>query len=1192
MTTKNLSDYFGVNRRYARSINLERDFELPNAVLGYVLTERAVDSLNRVFEAIAQPGTKAASQRSSSTRAWTFTGVYGTGKSAFAHYLTSLCAPSNDPMRHYALDIAKKAFGKSNAQYRKLESALPEKGLFRAVAVGQREPLCNTVIRALYRGAEVFWSSGRKPEVVKQLTAWVAEMETSSPLELTNAQVIATVKAVAEAAKTDVLLIIDELGKNLEFAAHTPGGDDLYLLQQLAELPRGKNYQVYTIGLLHQAFAEYSQRLASTEKNEWAKIQGRFEDIPFAESTEQMTRLIGQAIDHSKADSYKFIVSTQADEWSEKLKSETDLPSVSADVLADAYPLHPVTSIALPTLCMKYAQNDRSLFTFLTSSEPHSFARFLEQETVQGDDIPTLKLHQVYDYFVESVGSGMGSRPNLQRWIEIQGLVSDARHLDDDSQIVLKTIGILNLITATGAFRATRTLVKFALMGRVGEKKAEKHWDKLIQGLCDKGLITYRKQLDELRVWEGSDFDVDRELVSYVDSDRTPLAQLLTSISPLKPVIAQRHSYQKGTLRYFERQYLGSEADFANLCCTESSCDGLVGYWLDKEEPIKVPSKTRDGKPFILLTASSLNILKIRAQEFAGLKKIQLTATQLQSDGVARREVRHRLVQAKRLLDEILSQTFNVSSAKTLCWIQGKQVDVCHGTEFNARLSDVCDRVYNQTPTLWNELINRRELTSQGAKARRQLIEAILDNSTQENLGLEGYGPEVSMYRSVLTETGMHRLVDGEWTFHEPHKKAGILSVWEAIETFCLGATEGIQTLEHLYGVLEAPPYGVKRGVIPVVLAVFLCHHFDDVSIYKDGTFIPILSSEHFELLVKDPSRYGVKHIAVAGLRAKVFQELESVLRVGASVTLPKVRNTTLLSVVKPLFQFARRLPAYTLKTKRMGKHAQAVLETLRDAQEPDELVFKSLPVACGMKPIEPAQADDGSTAKRLRKELVLALQEIQNAYEKLLSECKSLLHLAFGVREEEKLREDLRVRSRQLVDQCIDPLLRRFTLAAVDESMSDREWTEALVMIVADRPAESWSDDDVNGFEIKLSDLARKFKNLEALRSEVAVSKHGGFDARRVTITRADGQEIHRMVWLDHQQKKRLEESVDEMARQLAGSYEDAQIQQVLVALLAERILGVEYQGESAKLQSKVKGRQNVKETNQARLRSVGRKG
>jgi hypothetical protein len=32
-----LSEYFHLNRRYARSINLERDLDNPNSVNGYVL---------------------------------------------------------------------------------------------------------------------------------------------------------------------------------------------------------------------------------------------------------------------------------------------------------------------------------------------------------------------------------------------------------------------------------------------------------------------------------------------------------------------------------------------------------------------------------------------------------------------------------------------------------------------------------------------------------------------------------------------------------------------------------------------------------------------------------------------------------------------------------------------------------------------------------------------------------------------------------------------------------------------------------------------------------------------------------------------------------------------------------------------------------------------------------------------------
>jgi hypothetical protein len=76
--------------------------------------------------------------------------------------------------------------------------------------------------------------------------------------------------------------------------------DDLYLLQQIAELPSNKDgYNVFIFGLLHQSFIDYAHGLASAQRNEWAKIQGRFEDIPFIESSDKMLRLIGHALESS-----------------------------------------------------------------------------------------------------------------------------------------------------------------------------------------------------------------------------------------------------------------------------------------------------------------------------------------------------------------------------------------------------------------------------------------------------------------------------------------------------------------------------------------------------------------------------------------------------------------------------------------------------------------------------------------------------------------------------------------------------------------------------------------------------------------------------------------------------------------------------------------------------------------------------
>ena len=46
--------------------------------------------------------------------------------------------------------------------------------------------------------------------------------------------------------------------------------------------------------ILHQAFEQYAQRLATSQREEWAKVQGRFEDVAFVEPTEQVLRLIGE----------------------------------------------------------------------------------------------------------------------------------------------------------------------------------------------------------------------------------------------------------------------------------------------------------------------------------------------------------------------------------------------------------------------------------------------------------------------------------------------------------------------------------------------------------------------------------------------------------------------------------------------------------------------------------------------------------------------------------------------------------------------------------------------------------------------------------------------------------------------------------------------------------------------------------
>ncbi|WP_292865213.1 hypothetical protein [Nostoc sp. LPT] len=1106
MTNKKLSHYFSLQRRYSRSINLERDLDSVEALEGYVLTKKAIDSLSRILNSF---------NSDEGNRAWTLTSVYGTGKSAFTHYLISLCAKSQNKMHIKALSIAEEKLGKDSDIYQFIQDKINSVGLMRAVATGQREPISHTIIRALLTGVDTFWTATQKNKinVVRQLVDLEAEINDGGKVD--SKEIPNLVLEVAKESKTGIFLVIDELGKNLEYAAHAQGAEDLYLLQQLAELPKDTKTPIYILGILHQAFAEYTQRLATFQKNEWAKIQGRFEDIAFTESSGQMMSLIGEAIDSSAADNISCAIRSDSEEWSKYLESIIVDEEITDQVIKKVYPLHPLSAFALPTLCQRYAQNDRSLFTFLTSGEPLSFRNFLEEVTVKDNNLPSLKLDRVYDYFIEAAGMGLASRPNLQRWVEIQDLINDAKRLEEDSLRVLKTIGILNLITVIGSMRATRTLVSLAMCDRPSEAQVN-YWQQIIDKLLKQNLITHRRQLDELRIWQGSDFNVDGELSTYIEQERSPLVKLLSLQRPLRPLVAQRHSYQTGTLRYFERHYLDNFQDLSQLRCSSVDADGLVGYWVDDEMPSSVPSTTSDGKPLVILSAANLDILRIRTLEFVALNNIKKTAKELQTDGVARKEVNYRLQEAEEFLDETLNQSFSIG-VNQQCWIQGQVGILNNITDFNSKLSDICARVYHRSAILWNELINRRDLTSQGVKARRELIQAMLEHQSEEILGLEGYGPEVSMYYSLLEETGIYRQEDDYWDFYPPLENSGLNSLWEAVENFCLAATETSQTFNLLYQHLAAPPYGVKQGAVPVILAAVLLYHADDLGLYQDGTFIPVLGTEHFELLVKYPERFAVKYFAVVGLRAEVFKELEVILRNPQLKKLSKVRNATLLTVVTPLYQFVNKLPKYTQQTRRLADEPRAILKALKTTVEPDELLFKTLPAACNLPSIGTEAGDDGVTAKTLRTKLVHALREIHTAYDRLLSDCQKLIYEGFGVRSKEtKLREDLRVRANYLAGKCIESSLKRFIRAASDETASDSQWLEALVMIVADKPAESWTDDDATAFEMKLADLVRRFKNLEALQKEVA-AKGEGFEARWITMTRPDGQEINRMLWVDH---------------------------------------------------------------------------
>jgi len=1165
-----LSDVIKIGRRYYRSVNLERDLMISDSVLGYVPTTKSLAALERVASAYLTPH---------SIRAWTITGVYGTGKSAFAHILSSLCAPSKEKIKKNALTVLKKSDTSGESLASVIQKKFPKKGLIRAVVTAQREPVANTILRGLGRSSKEYWSGARgaKPQAYRDLNMLIRKLAKGGIAE--NQEVLTIIKGLAEASHAGLVIIIDELGKNLEFAAQNQSVDDLYLLQQIAELPSGEDdSNIFLIGLLHQSFSDYAHGLTTSQRNEWTKIQGRFEDLPLVDSPEQTIKLIGSSIDQTGIDtkSYKKI-RVLSKKWLKALESYGVMKQFTSNNIASVFPLHPISAVTLPILCSRYAQNDRTLFTFLTSTEPQAFQSFLSGSSITKDNFPTLKLYQVYDYFVESAGVSISLRPQFQRWVEIHDRIYEARHLTQDEQSVLKTIGVLNLISASGALKASKDFVALALTDTPTSKKELTYWNKVISSLIAKKHVIWRKQIDELRLWEGTDFDIEKEVANNLHVAKGSLANALNEYCHLSPVVIQRHSYLTGTLRSFERIFVDNTTSETTIREAAINYDGLICYWVGEKYDFYEPlSTTFEGKPIVFLVNSKQKAIQLACHEYVAIEYTYRMSAKLRTDGVARREVGERLVYSKKILDHAVDNTFHFGSRDLTCIFAGSERKVVNRSAFSSALSDLCNEVYYKGPVLWNELINRKELTTQGAKARRMLCGAMLENNGQERLGLTGNGPEVSMLQSLLCKSGIYANVNGHWAFSSPEKSGGLHDVWKAIESFCIESTDTPRSVEELYRVLCLPPYGLRKQVIPVLLLSVLLKHMDDMSLYADGTFVPMIGPEHFELLVKNPSKFAVKYFEIEGVRAMVFEELENIFQKSSIKKPTSSRNATLLSIVKPLITFVKKLPRYTLHTGRLNQSAINVRNTLLNAKEPDLLIFNSLPKALGVPELKANGTEGHTEAKEFRRRLVKALQELQTAYENLISHCKELLHTAFSIRSnKDKLREDLTVRANYLVGQCIEPTLRRFILAATNDVENEQDWLEPLLMIVADKPAENWKDEDILIFESKLSAIARKFINLEALQKGMAKSPGGGFTALRVTITKADGHEINRLVWKDNDKKEKVDALLKEFL-EWKNISTDKEMQHALIAALVEKVATKESKYEIPELRIK-KGEKKV---------------
>ncbi len=273
-------DLVVVNSRFTRSVSLARDAHRLDALQGYILTPTGRDVLQRMADALREE---------SGTRAWSLTGPYGSGKSAFALFCAHLLGGDSRPrlqarslLEEADPALADRFFGQGAKLSKKSACLCP------VLVTGARQPLAKALAASLAFSLRGIAGRGRPPQLIERLEALAAKPDPPSASVVSCFEEANDFLSRFGCEGAGLLLIVDELGKFLEYGASNPDRGDVFVLQELAEAATRSSRPFLFLTILHQALDRYADHISPSRRAEWAKVQGRFEDVAFEERTESI----------------------------------------------------------------------------------------------------------------------------------------------------------------------------------------------------------------------------------------------------------------------------------------------------------------------------------------------------------------------------------------------------------------------------------------------------------------------------------------------------------------------------------------------------------------------------------------------------------------------------------------------------------------------------------------------------------------------------------------------------------------------------------------------------------------------------------------------------------------------------------------------------------------------------------------
>jgi hypothetical protein len=1086
-----LSDIVHVSRHYQRSIRIDIDLGRPDALDGYICHGTATSVLSSMTKQLLE----------SNQRAFTWTGPFGGGKSSLAVAFASALG-SDKHLRTKARSILRLE------DIPAFDQALPcRKGWLTVPIVGKRASVVSELFKGL-RHAQRLAHDGRK----------------TNPTTL-----IAEICEAADDKKNDgVLIIIDEMGKFLEASA-LGLGDDVYFFQELAEAAARTSGKVVVVGMLHQSFSQYAARLGIGTRDDWVKVQGRYSDIPLVAASDEVVELIGRAI---RADIIPDWMMPASIEIADSIRARRPVVGDSfSKSLHACWPLHPAMAALLgPISKRQFGQNERSTFGFLASVEPSGFRSYLESTPKRQSS--WYRPNDYWDYLRANLEPAILSSPDGHRWAQAVEAVerTEAKTTDTLHVELIKNIAVIDLFRNGSGLAAESIVLKSLFYDHTLDQV-----DAALEQLSKWRTILFKKHIGAWSVFEGSDFDIENAISQARAGMSGVDLSLLESLTNLYPVIAKRHYHETGTMRWMSMELCRLD-DVQRIATKFKPLNGEFGVFLLSLPGSNVNNKAALRKchehsrmePWPIVIGIPRNHAKIEelGSELLALQIVR-SRHELNGDPVARREVEARVSSVRASLEEQLREA--VTNAR---WIAGEDEIGTNG-RLSPIASSLADSVYSSAPKLWSELLNRDSPSSNSVKARRDLLHCMLDNEVKENLGILGYPAERGLYESLLRTTGLHRQdAERTWRFLPPDEQHATTfsQLWAETRKLFVDSNTRVK-VSDMHQLWATAPYGVRRGIMPIVFTAFLLAHKGNLALYKDGMFIPRVTDADIDEYLQDSSRFSMRWILIDQEKANILSGISDILaEVGASAS---TRDP--LEAARGLVALVFSLPAWSQRTHTISDIARDVRDTLLKANDPHKVLF-----------IDLAALLENSGGRSYVDALRSPIIEIAQAYEKLLARIEISMLEALDA-PSDKL-ERLRARAEVLAGVTGD--LRQDAFAArLAKHDGSKESIEGILSLAANKPPRDWNDRDIDHALLDITQAALRFRQAEAF---VSVKGRKPTSEAFAVVIGAGSQT--RIVSRSFSIPDRHREAVESMAQRLATTLlEEGHSIEILLAALAK---------------------------------------